>query len=57
MKLMRHEIVMRHNINAVGEQFSLQLKQFFKKIRSKVHKINVDINQPLYSFHDLLHFL
>ena len=37
---------MRHDINAVCEKFSLQLKQVCKKIHSIVHKINADIDQP-----------
>ena len=35
--------LMRHNINAVREKFSLQLKLAYKK---KVHKIDADIDQP-----------
>ena len=38
--------LMRHNINAVCEKFSLQLKQVYKKLHSIVHKINADIDQP-----------
>ena len=36
----------RHNINADHEEFSLQLKQVYKKIHSIVHKINANIDQP-----------
>ena len=36
---------MRHNINAVYEKISLQLKRVYKKIHSIVHKINADIDQ------------
>ena len=35
---------MRHNINAVCEKFSLQLKQVYKKIHSIAHKINAEID-------------
>ena len=34
--------LMRHNINAVSEKFSLQLNQFYKKIHSIAHKINAN---------------
>ena len=37
---------MRYNTYAVYEKFSVQLKQVYKKIKSKVHKINADIDQP-----------
>ena len=37
---------MRHNINAVFEKFSLQLKQVYKEKHSIVHKINTDLDQP-----------
>ena len=36
---------MSHNINAICEKFSLQLKQVYKKIHSIVHEINADIDQ------------
>ena len=39
--------LMHHNINGVCENFSLKLKQVYKKIHSVVHKINADIDQPL----------
>ena len=42
--------LMHHNINAVCEKFSLQMKQVYKNIHSIVHKINADIDQPRYSF-------
>ena len=38
--------LMRHNINAVCEKFSLQLKQVYKKIDSIFHKVNANIDQP-----------
>ena len=37
--------LMRHNINAVCEKFSLQSKQVRKKIHSIVNKINADIDR------------
>ena len=35
-----------HNINAIFEKFSLQLKQVYKKKYSIAHKINANIDQP-----------
>ena len=37
--------LVRHDINAVCEKFSLRLKLVYKKIHSIVHEIDADIDQ------------
>ena len=45
---------MRHNVNAVCDKFSLAIEVGIQKIRSIVHKINTDKDQPSYFYDSLI---